>query len=103
MVKITIVWWRDIPAQIIAGQNRRSQIRYSLSERFEKAIDRAAMRAKAHESDQYLSEWRKVPEESLNDDFDEAVKNRAQQLETLYDDAHLETLIKNGGYAKKAT
>jgi len=41
MADITIVYWRDIPAQVIAGKGRRG-VKKQLSERFEQAIDRAA-------------------------------------------------------------
>jgi Virulence factor len=41
MVDVTIVYWRDIPAQVIVGKGRRGSKR-QLEERFEQAIDRAA-------------------------------------------------------------
>jgi hypothetical protein len=62
MARITVVYWRDIPAQVIAGTGRRAA-KVQLSERFEQAIDRAAMRSGAAGSDDYLADWRKVPEE----------------------------------------
>ena len=42
MPDVTIVYWRDIPAQVIVGQGRRGT-KVQLSERFEQAIDRAAL------------------------------------------------------------
>mgnify|MGYP002526148062 FL=1 len=50
MAKLTIVYWRDIPAQVIAKEKRNAAKRV-LSERFEKAIDRAAMRSGARDTD----------------------------------------------------
>ena len=44
MADVTIVYWRDIPAQVIVGKGRRGTKR-ALPERFEQAIDRAAMKA----------------------------------------------------------
>jgi len=41
MANVVIVYWRDIPAQVIVGKGRRGQKRI-LPERFEQAIDRAA-------------------------------------------------------------
>ncbi|MEO1951323.1 virulence factor, partial [Thioclava sp.] len=58
MAQITLVYWRDIPAQIIAGKGRRG-VKKPLPERFEQAIDRAAMKIGARDSDAYLAEWRK--------------------------------------------
>ena len=42
MPALTIVYWRDIPAQVIVGKGR-SGAKAPLPERFEQAIDRAAM------------------------------------------------------------
>ena len=58
MAKLTIVYWRDIPAQVIVKAGRQNAKR-QLDERFEKAIDRAAMRADLKDTDSYLSEWRR--------------------------------------------
>ena len=45
MAKLTTVYWRDIPAQVIAKE-RRDTAKIVLTERFAEAIDKAAMRAK---------------------------------------------------------
>ena len=44
MPKLTTLYWRDIPAQVIAKE-RREKAKLVLSERFALAIDKAAMRA----------------------------------------------------------
>ena len=43
MPDVTIVYWRDIPAQVIVGPGRRGA-KAPLPERVEQAIDRAAMK-----------------------------------------------------------
>ena len=43
MPDVTIVYWRDIPAQVIVGKGRRGA-KIQLNERFEQAIDRVAMK-----------------------------------------------------------
>ncbi len=66
-----------------------------LSERFEKAIDMAAMRAGAKDADAYLAEWRKAP-------YDGAPLDAAQlaaRLEEDYPQARLKTLIAQDGHA----
>ena len=55
MVDVTVVYWRDIPAQVIVGKGRRGT-KIQLSERFEQAIDRAAMKSGAAGTDAYLAE-----------------------------------------------
>ena len=59
MPDVTIVYWRDIPAQVIVGKGRRGS-KAPLPERFEQAIDRAAMKIGAEDSDAYMAEWRKA-------------------------------------------
>ena len=58
MAQVQVVWWRDIPAQVIVGKGRRAEKR-QLPERFEQAIDRCAMKVGARDSDAYLAEWRR--------------------------------------------
>ena len=44
MAKLITIYWRDIPSQIVAKSGRRSA-KVRLANRFQDAIDRAAMRA----------------------------------------------------------
>ena len=60
MPEVTIVYWRDIPAQVIVGKGRRGGAKVQLPERFEQAIDRCAMKIGARDTDAYLAEWRKA-------------------------------------------
>ena len=59
MAQLIVVYWRDIPAQVIVKRGRVTAKR-QLTERFEKAIDRAAMRANLRDTDSYLAEWRRA-------------------------------------------
>jgi hypothetical protein len=52
-----IVYWRDIPAQVKVRQGSR-RVSRQLSLRFQEAIDEAAMRGQATDTDDYLAEWR---------------------------------------------
>lgn len=98
MPDVTIVYWRDIPAQVIVGKGRRASKRV-LEERFEQAIDRAAMKVGAKDADAYLSEWRKVSMGAQDGDADEIAKTQAIALEADYDTARLKALIEADGWA----
>ncbi|MBN7786781.1 virulence factor [Ponticoccus gilvus] len=98
MAELTIVYWRDIPAQVIVGKGRRGS-KVQLPERFEQAIDRAAMKSGAAGTDAYLAEWRKVASGTVDGDPDEAAKTEATRLDTEYDTDRLKALIANGGHA----
>ncbi len=98
MADVTIVYWRDIPAQVIVGKGRRASKRV-LAERFEQAIDRAAMKVNAQSSDAYMAEWRKAPAYAVEGDQGEVAEAEAQRLEAEYDKARIKVLIDNDGWA----
>ena len=98
MAQMVIVSWRDIPAQVIVGKGRGAR-KVQLSERFEQAIDRCAMRVGARDAEAYLAEWRKsAPVEVAGSDEDVA-KSTAARLEAEYDPDRLRALIASDGWA----
>jgi Virulence factor len=98
MAQLIVVYWRDIPAQVIVKQGRSSAKR-QLTERFEKAIDRAAMRAKLRDTDSYLAEWRRANPVDCGGELEAEAAAAAERLEVEYDDARLQRLVENGGRA----
>ncbi|QMU58446.1 MAG: hypothetical protein GKR98_09725 [Boseongicola sp.] len=98
MPDVTIVYWRDIPAQVIVGKGRRGS-KAPLPERFEQAIDRAAMKINAKDSDAYLAEWRKAEPYTVEGEPDEVAKAEAARLDAEYDQDRVKTLIANDGWA----
>ena len=98
MPDVTIVYWRDIPAQVIVGKGRRGS-KIQLTERFEQAIDRVAMRNGAAETDAYLAEWRKAAPYQIDGNQDDIAKSEAARLEVEYDSDRIKLLINNDGWA----
>ncbi|MXQ07875.1 hypothetical protein GQ651_08450 [Alphaproteobacteria bacterium GH1-50] len=98
MADVTIVYWRDIPAQVIVGKGRRGA-KAPLPERFEQAIDRAAMKVGARDSDAYLSEWRKAAPYQVAGDDKEVAAAEAARIDAEYDEAKIKALIANDGWA----
>ncbi|MEP1962913.1 virulence factor [Tateyamaria sp.] len=101
MPDVTIVYWRDIPAQVIVGKGRRGAKR-QLAERFEQAIDRAAMKVNAKDADAYLAEWRKAAPYPVDGEQGAVAEAEALRLETEYDTARIKALIENEGWAEGA-
>jgi hypothetical protein len=95
--ELTVIWWRDIPAQVVAGQGRGAA-RVVLPERFQEAIDLAATRAGLIGSDEYLDAWRKVSA-PFEGDPQAAVAAEAARLEAAYPDDVLADLARDGGVA----
>ena len=97
MPDVTIVYWRDIPAQVIVGKGRRGA-KVQLPERFEQAIDRCAMKIDAKDTDSYLAEWRKADPYSMDGEQGEIAAAEAARLDAEYDKERLKTLINNDGW-----
>ena len=96
MADLLIVYWRDIPAQVIVKKGRVSAKR-QLSERFEKAIDRAAMRARLRDTDSYLAEWRRGAPSPCGDDLESEAAAAAERLEAEWTDERLAEAVAAGG------
>ena len=96
MPDITVVYWRDIPAQVIVGKGRRGA-KVQLDTRFEQAIDMAAMRSGADQTDDYLAEWRKQVVDSAEGDPQEIAATRAAEIEADWPQDRLVEVAKAGG------
>jgi len=100
MPDVTIVYWRDIPAQVIVGKGRRGAKR-QLPERFEQAIDRCAMKVGARDTDAYLAEWRKADPFEVEGDQEAVADAQAAKLDQDYTQERIKSLIENEGWAQK--
>ena len=98
MPEVTVVYWRDIPAQVIVGKGRGGS-KVQLTERFEQAIDRCAMKTGARDTDSYLAEWRKAAPYPVEGDQAQVAAAEAARLETEFDAARLKSLIDTDGWA----
>ncbi|RFB79245.1 virulence factor [Methylovirgula sp. 4M-Z18] len=96
MGQLTILYWRDIPAQVIAKQGRTSAKR-ELSLRFTEAIDMAAMKSGAAGTDDYLADWRRADPIPCGDDLESAAAVKAEELEQDYPRERLVKLANAGG------
>ena len=96
MSNLTVVFWRDIPAQLLIGSGRKA-IKLKLSEKFEKAIDRCAMKVGAKDSQSYLDDWQKktVP---LDPTDINSIELEAEKMEKYYTAEKLKALILNDGW-----
>ncbi len=98
MAEVTIVYWRDIPAQVIVGKGRRG-VKKQLPERFEQAIDRCAMKIGAAGTDAYLAEWRKAAPVTVEGEDEDVAASEAARIDTEYDKERIKALIDNDGWA----
>ena len=96
MASLTIIGWRDIPAQVV-GKRGRETAKAQLSPRFQEAVDRAAMRAGKGSSDAYLADWKRSDPRPCGDDIHAEVAAEAARLEGRYTDEDLERLVRAKG------
>jgi hypothetical protein len=101
MARLITVYWRDIPAQVIGRTGRVSAFKKVLDPRFQRAIDRAAMRAGRGSSDKYLEDWRRESQDCAGD-LEQAVDEHVAQLESDFTADVLDRMARVGGLAAPA-
>lgn len=98
MATRTIVYWRDIPAQVIVKAGRRSVAKRELPKRFIVAIDQCAMTVGARDSDAYLAEWRRGDAEPVGDDLEQEADAAVAALDESFPTEKLKQLIQSQGW-----
>ena len=96
MASLTIISWRDIPAQVVVKQGRATA-KIQLSHRFQEAVDRAAMRAGRGSSDAYLADWKRSEARNVGEDLNAEAQAEADRIEAAYSDEDLDRLIRAKG------
>ncbi len=95
MAKLKLVYWRDIPSQVVIREGRRNT-RLRLPPRFSRAIERAAYRLKKTEANALFEPWHDV-EQPFDGDVREQAKVLLARLEQDYTEEVLENLIRSRG------
>jgi Virulence factor len=98
MASLSIISWRDIPAQVVVRHGRETA-KVQLSARFQEAVDRAAMRAGRGSSDAYLADWKRSDPRPCGADLQAEAAAEAARIEATYTDEALEALIRSKGLA----
>ncbi len=102
MAKLITIYWRDIPAQVMGRKGRTTAFKRVLGPRFQRAIDRAAMRAGRGSSDHYLDDWRRESR-PCEKALEQAVNDEASRLESAFPPDVLEVVVRANGLLKKDT
>lgn len=98
MAERVIIFWRDIPAQVVVRSGRRQEKR-ELPDVFIQAIDRCAMLTGAKDSEAYLADWRRGPSEPCGDDLAAEADAAVEGILSSYDAERLARLVVAGGRA----
>ena len=88
MAEIQVTYWRDIPSLVVAREGEEV-VKVPLAQRFQEAIDEAAMRLGEIDSDAYLAGWVRSDWEAADGDPAEVAAAKSAELEEHWDDAAL--------------
>lgn len=97
--RLTVIYWRDIPAQVRANAGRE-RAAVELPDRFIIAVDRAATVAGKTKVDEYVAEWREETR-PCGPELQTEADDEARRLTEAYPQALIRTFIRNGGWAPK--
>jgi hypothetical protein len=96
--KCQIIYWRDIPAQVKV-RSATARTARSLSERFQQAIDAAAMREGLIGTNEYLAMWRTSPWFDREGAAEEVASELVMELEAALPQDLLTELVAKGGHS----
>jgi hypothetical protein len=96
MANLVITYWRDIPSAVSVKIGRKEEKRM-LDNRFMEAIDMAAMRDGATNTDDYLADWRRGEPLPVSDDMATEADKAKAELETTFTQERIKLMIANGG------
>ncbi|MFN0191308.1 MAG: virulence factor [Aestuariivirga sp.] len=96
MANLVVTYWRDIPSAVSVKAGRKEEKRM-LDNRFMEAIDMAAMRGGATDTDSYLADWRRGEPIPVSDDLAAEADKAKAQFESDYPLERIKALIANGG------
>ncbi len=95
MAKLKIVYWHDIPGQVVMRIGRRNE-RLRLSSKFAEAIDRASNRLKKQGKDALFDPWQ-VVDRAFQGNIHIQARLLVTQIEENYSNEILDRLIRSGG------
>jgi hypothetical protein len=96
VAELTVIRWRDIPMQVLARDEGGESARALLPERFQEAVDAAAMVAGLIGSDDYTEQMRMDTRE-CGADLRHEVDTETVKILSEWDEDMLKAAIRTGG------
>lgn len=93
MARYRIRYWRDIPS-LISAQDEHGRSKQMLPQRFQDAIDRAAMVAGETSEDAYLDGWTWGPMREMPGPADRVARMLALQIDSGYPVERLDEMVR---------
>jgi hypothetical protein len=92
MAEYQITYWRDFPSMVVVREGDET-VKVSLANRFQEAIDEAAMRVGAADADAYLDGWIRSDWMPATGDATEVAERISSELENKLDAAALQEML----------
>jgi hypothetical protein len=88
-----ITFWREIPTMVTARDASGTTAKAALPDRFQEAVDEAAMRQGLAGSDAYLEAWEQGPWQAAAGSPDEVAARIAAELDAAHPAERLESML----------
>ena len=96
MTEFRVTYWRDLPSLVTAREGEHTA-KAALDARFMIAIDEAAMRLGATDSEAYLEGWRQSEWEERGGTPEDVVQAVSEELQAEYGEARVLELLDSYG------
>jgi hypothetical protein len=96
VTEFRVTYWRDLPS-LVTGREGEHTAKAALDPRFMVAIDEAAMRLGATDSDAYLEGWRQSDWEAREGSPEAVVEAVAKELDAQYDPERVQEMLDSYG------
>jgi hypothetical protein len=93
VAELTVIRWRDIPMQVLARGDEGKSARALMPDRFQEAVDAAAMVAGLIGSDDYTEQMR-MDSRACGEDLQHEVDTETVQILSEWDDDLLKATIR---------
>lgn len=92
MAEYQVTYWREFPSMVVA-RNGEETVKISLANRFQEAIDEAAMRLDAADADAYLDGWVRSEWIAADGEAAEVAERISADFENSLDEAALQAML----------
>lgn len=92
MAEYQVTYWREFPSMVVA-RNGEETVKISLANRFQEAIDEAAMRLDAADADAYLDGWVRSEWITADGEAAEVAERISADLENSLDEDALQAML----------
>ncbi len=99
MTEFQVTRWRELPSMVVARDDSGAIAKVSLHDRFQVAIDEAAMRLGEVGSEAYLEGWARDPWQARDGDPETVAEAVAAELDAEYPPARVSELLDGYGPA----